>query len=166
MKGYLTILALFVLIIAACSKSNQDQKAPEISFIGMQPNAVISGFREDTVFLAFRISDVNGDLGLPQTHAADSYDVYMIDSRSLIDTNANIIDTFKFYFPEIPKAAINPTKTLEGICTISIDAATYLHSRDDSLRTRDTLRLEVFVKDKALNVSNRFTTPDIYIERP
>lgn len=166
MRGYLTILALLILVAASCKKSNSDPKAPLISFIGMSPDVVFSGSSEDTVFISFRISDANGDLGNPKTHTSpDSFDVYMIDSRSLVDTSDVIVDTLMFYFPDIPKEAINPSKPTEGYCTIAIEAAKYLFSREDTLRARDTVRFDVFVKDKALNASNHFTTPNIYIER-
>ncbi|MCD6062660.1 MAG: hypothetical protein K0R82_571 [Flavipsychrobacter sp.] len=166
MRGYLAILALTLLIAASsCSKNNSDSKAPQIAFIGMQPNTVRSGSGEDTVFIAFNITDANADIGNPQTQAPDSFDIYLIDSRGAADTTNIVTDTIKLYFPEIPGEAVPPGKPLEGMSMISLLAAKYLYSREDSLRTRDTVRFEVFVKDKAMNVSNRFTTPDIYIER-
>ena len=166
MKGCLTIFALTLLIMSSCKKDNNDPKAPDIAFIGMEPNMVKSGNSEDTVFISFRIVDANADIGNAQTHLSpDSFDIYLVDSRGAADTTNLITDTIRLYFPEIPGEAIQPGKPLEGISQISLEAAKYLYSREDSLRTMDTVRFDVFVKDKALNVSNHFVTPDIYIER-
>lgn len=166
MKGYLAILTLTLLITTSCRKNNGDSKAPQIAFLNMEPNTVRSGNSEDTVFISFRIADENADLGNPQTHLSpDSFDIYLVDSRGPADTTNIVTDTIRLYFPEIPTEAVNPSKPLEGMSIVAIEAAKFLYSREDSTRTRDTVRFDVFVKDKAMNVSNHFTTPEIYIER-
>lgn len=145
----LPILSLFFFL--SCDKKKNGNPVPSIAFRNMLPNTVKSGNSEDTIKLSFRFHDGDGNLG--NDPATGIYDIYTKDSRDGKE--------FNYFFPEGISSLIPPGDELEGNCTISIMAAFLLLRPDHP--DGDTLRYEVYIKDRDGNESNHFTTPDIYI---
>lgn len=156
MKKIITgALILSVLaFIAGCKKKNTGNPVPEITFLSMTPQTLRGGSSEDTLFLAFRFSDGDGDLGNPYT--GGNYDIYLIDSRDSLASG--------YYFPEIPEEYKDPYEGIKGTTTLILPG-TYILPRQDSLHLEqgDTLQYEVYIQDRAGHESNRFTTPTIYL---
>lgn len=153
---------LALLCAAALAGCNKDDAplstTPSISFVSLEPRTVKAASSEDTVFLTFRFSDGDADLGVGLDAPAGQYDVFLKDSR---DSVVN-----QYLFPDIDDALRDPAKGMTGSATIIIQAA-LLRPRD-SLHgvLGDTLRYEVYVKDRAGHESNRFTTPEIFLTPP
>lgn len=156
MKRIITgALLLGVLaLIGSCKKKDAGNPVPEIKFIDMTPQSLRGGGSEDTLFLSFRFSDADGDLGNPYT--GGNYDIYLIDSRDSMEAG--------YYFPEIPDEYRDPYSGMKGTTTLILPG-TYILPRQDSLHLLlgDTLQYEVYIKDRAGHESNRFTTPVIYL---
>lgn len=156
MKQLLTgALILSVLAFSAgCKKKNTGNPVPEITFLNMTPQSLRGGSSEDTLFLSFRFYDGDGDLGNPYT--GGQYDIYMTDSRDSLETG--------YYFPEIPDEYKDPYSGMKGTTTLILPG-TFILPRQDSIHLEqgDTLHYEVYIKDRAGNESNRFTTPEIYL---
>lgn len=152
---------LALLCAAALAGCNKDDSplstTPSIAFESLDPRTVKAASSEDTLFLTFRFSDGDADLGVG-LDASGQYDVFLTDSR---DSVVN-----QYLFPEIDDALRDPAKGMTGTATIIIQAA-LLRPRD-SLHAAlgDTLQYEVYVKDRAGNESNRFMTPEIFLTPP
>ena len=153
MKSYFAFFAIVVIGLCSCKKQKNNNDKPVITFMSMNPNTVISGNGKDTVSISFRVVDGNGDI----THGDPNkgYDIYLKDSRTGSD--------IQFMFPEIPEGTIDPNEGVNAVCTINIYAALFLLVRPDHV-TGDTLTYDIYVKDKADNISNIITTPKIYIQ--
>ncbi|MBA3827522.1 MAG: hypothetical protein H0X33_01155 [Taibaiella sp.] len=148
---YFTALAfLSVLALASCRKNNAS-KIPHISTLSIAPDSIIGGSSGDTVYLSFHFTDGDADLGNNQN--TTNYDIYIKDLRTNTVTG--------YFFPSIPSQIEDPNVGLEGDCRIKLLAA-FIIPRPDHLLL-DTVRYEVYIKDKAQNESNHLTTPNIII---
>ena len=152
---------LFALLcataLAGCKDETPLSTTPSISFVSLEPRTVKAASSEDTVFLTFRFADGDADLGVG-ADAAGQYDVFLTDSR---DSTVS-----EYLFPDIADELRDPVKGMTGTATLIIQAA-LLRPRDSiHTVTGDTLRYEVYVKDRAGHESNRFTTPDIFLTPP
>ena len=147
-------LALFV-VFTACKKKSGISPIPSIAFISMTPDSLKEGASEDTAYITFNLTDGDADLGNKDPASGD-FDIYIKDSRA---------DTFVGYaFPEIAQDVEDPSKGLTGTCVYKIlGALTYCRQDTVHLSTRDTAHFELYIKDRAGNMSNHITTPDLYI---
>ena len=148
----LTLTAAF----AACKDPESLSKVPSIGFVSLEPRVVKAASSEDTVFLEFRFSDGDADLGVPSS--SGEYDVFLTDSR---DSTVR-----QFLFPEIADELRDPVKGMTGTAVLILDAALLLPRDSLHTITGDTLHYEVYVRDQAGHESNRFTTPDIILTPP
>lgn len=153
MIKYLAILALAVFTFGACTKS-KGSKIPTIGEVSVYPQTVRAGIPNDTIFISFKISDADGDLG--QSTGTGKYDIYLRDKRT--------DSVIGYYFPEIPKEITDGKDGIEGHCTVIINAA-FLQLRPDHPEL-DTLKYEMYITDLAGNESNRLDTWDIYLVKP
>lgn len=152
MKQTFVFAAICILALSSCKKSSNMSKIPSIAYIGMSTDSVHSGNSTETIELTFNFADGDGDLGNdPRTGV---YDIYTTDSRN--------DSAFNYFFPSQLPDVIDPSRGIQGSCTITIQAA-FLMLRPDHPKG-DTLRFDVYIKDKAGHNSNHFTTPDIYIK--
>ncbi len=147
-----SVFLFFTLFLFACNKSggSKGNNPPEINFVGLSGNTMKVGSNQ-YINVNFNFSDKNGNLG--NTPSSGNFDIYTIDNR---DT-----EMVNYYFPQELPDYIDPTQGVSGQCALGIQAA-FLALRPDH-PDGDTLRLEIYIKDKAGNESNRFTTPDIYL---
>lgn len=153
MNRHLLIIILVSLIgFAACKKENAASAPPNISDLAVSPNIVRSGDSKDTVFVTFKVSDNNGDLG--NDPYKKEFDVFLKDSRDNNETG--------FPFPEIPSELKDASKGITAFVTIKINAGLFLQLRQDR-PDGDTLYYELYVKDRAGNMSNKLSSPLIYI---
>ena len=153
------LLALLcVVALASCKDEAPLSTTPSIAFESLDPRTVKAASSEDTVFLTFRFSDGDADLGVGANGSSGQYDVFLIDNRN------NQVN--QYLFPDIADELRDPAKGMSGTATIILQAA-LLRPRD-SLHTvlGDTLKYEVYVKDRAGHESNRFTTPEIFLTPP
>ena len=152
------LLSLSILLlagIAACKKNN-NSNVPVIAFISFTPDSVHAGSLTDTAKLAFGFKDGDGDLGNDAT--SGKYDVFLRDSR---DTTIPILS---FIFPPIPDDARDPVNGLDGQGVIALRAL-YLLPRQDTLHKLhgDTLTYQMWITDRAGNVSDTITTSRLII---
>lgn len=144
-------------VFAACKPADPLSPIPSIAFVSMEPRTVQAASSEDKVFLKFNFFD--GDADLSVGSASTASDVFLIDSR---DSSVR-----EMLLPNIEDAMRDPVNGMMGDATLTLEAALLL-PRNDSLHlaTGDTLRYEVYIRDRAGNESNRFTTPDIFLTPP
>jgi len=151
MIRYIALMALLMLIVTSCHK-NDVSNIPNISALSLHPNTVTAGSSDDTVFIFFHLQDGDADLGNDPN--GTNYDIYMTDSR-----DGSVQGLF---FPEIDTRIEDPTKGIEGTCTLKLLAANLL-PRPDHIKG-DTLHYDIYIKDRAQHSSNHLTTPDIYLK--
>ena len=153
MKPALLLLSALALIAFApgCKKKNELSPIPLISLTGFGPDSVKFGASEDTAFLSFTFVDGDADLG----NTAINTDIFLRDSR-----NGNVQG---YSFPEFPEAVRDPEVGMTGSAIVVLYAAFLLPRDSIHAVTGDTVRYEVWVKDRAGNESNHFTTPDLYL---
>ncbi|MDI9320189.1 MAG: hypothetical protein QM530_06890 [Phycisphaerales bacterium] len=146
------LLALGLLLTVACNKTKTPgNSTPAINFTGISSDSIQAG-SSAAIRLSFNFSDGDGNLG--NKPSSGIYDIYTIDSRDNSFIN--------YYFPQELPSVVDPTKELTGTCQLDFRGEFIL------LRpTRpggDTVRYEVYIRDREGNESNHFTTPNIYIK--
>lgn len=149
MKYTLFILTLFILF-SACQKKKNGGKVPSIAFKAMSDTVIREGSSQ-FIHILFSFADGDGDLGVDAR--SGDYDIYTIDNRDTVKVG--------YYFPfELPEAG-REGEELTGDCTLSLEGA-YIALRP-SHPGGDTVRYEIYIRDRAGNESNHITTKDIYI---
>lgn len=137
-------------LLSCTNKSKLSGKVPVISYTGLSGNQIKAGSNQK-IILEFSFSDGDGDLG--NTPSSGNFDIYTTDSRDTAPIN--------YFFPKDMPKAVNTQLGISGICTLAIEGE-FLLLRPDR-PAGDTVKYEVYIKDRAGNESNRFTTPEIYI---
>jgi hypothetical protein len=157
----LRIACLWVLLVVgniACTKKSPYPIQPVISNIGITPTTVKTTSVQDTLFITFRFTDGDGDIGNSTTAMPVVYDIYLIDSR--YDSV-----TLSYFFPNIPSNLQSTTQGLAGLCMLSIPAP-FIPMRSDSTHTHwDTVHFCVYMIDRAGHHSDTLTTQDLYLKR-
>lgn len=143
-----------VLCLSACNKANSGtvDKVPSIYFTSLSADS-LQASSEQTLDINFNFSDGDGDLG--NKASSGNYDIYTRDVR-----NDSMIN---YFFPQALPSVIEAGKGVSGSCALTIDAAFIELSPNRPLH--DTLRLEIYIKDRAGNQSNRIITPNIYLNK-
>jgi hypothetical protein len=152
MKVSIAIIAFMVVAFISCDKKAKYSPIPEISAMRTYPTSIKAGYSFDTVFIAFRFTDGDGDLG--NTLSSGKYDIFLYDSRN--DSLA-----ISYYFPEVPDALVS-SQGLSGTCFITMPAA-YIHRRENH-KVLDTLHYNIYIMDRADHKSNTLSTSDIYLK--
>lgn len=141
------------LILISCGKTESPKNGknpPSISYVGISGNVMKAGSNE-YINVNFNFSDKDGDLG--NTTSSGNFDIYTIDKRDTALVN--------YYFPNGISKYIDPTQGVTGSCVLGIEAS-FLLLRPNR-QTGDTSKIELYIKDKAGNESNRITLPEIYL---
>jgi hypothetical protein len=158
MKKYLIISSVlcFVLFsLAGCIKRNDMPITPVITF----KDFAIMG---DSARLVIKFTDGDGDLGLSDDEISPPYDynVFIKYMEKVNGTYRERVLSFPFNF-RIPRISTSDRKKpAQGEVHISITPTYY-----DPFSTHDTIRYELYIKDRALHESNSIQTNDIIIER-
>jgi hypothetical protein len=169
-------LFLFSLYLISCSKIEKLSPIPEIEFLSFEiVNSSTGGLSSTTGLLEFDFVDGDADLGVYDDVNADStlpdsmrfglfaylYEkvggVYQEIIIQILGTNGGVIDTVNF-FQHIPYDQkldrVGQNKTVKG--TIRIELLKFAGIGPDY----DTLMIEFFIRDRALNKSNVERTND------
>ena len=158
----LSFAIISILFIAvSCQKPKTFSNTPQITYLDfvklkytIGPNA--GG--DSTGILKFNFTDGDGDIGLnPWDTAAPYTDAYYHDFfaiQSEFKSGAWVVDTYKFN-ERIPFLTPDgSTNSLQG----EIDISWALRN---PLKLIDTVRWEFWICDRALNLSNHLSTPQI-----
>ena len=158
MKLWLPLLLCAALTAGSigCKKAS-NSPIPFISFISLSPDSVRAKALYDTSFLTFHFSDGDGDLGNDITQG--DYDVFLRDTRD------SAFPLFRYPFPPIPDGAINEIDGISGEGSIAL-LGSLLPPRQDTLHkfNGDTVIFEMWIMDRAKNMSNVIRIPPLYIK--
>lgn len=152
------VVTFFAGLFAACKDEESLSTTPSISFVSLEPRVIRGASPDDSTFLEFRFADGDADLGVG-ADATGEEDFFLVDSR-----DGTVLS---FLFPDIADELRDPAKGMTGTAVLIMPAA-LITPRLDSLHLAngDTLRYEVYVKDRAGHESNHFTTPDLILTTP
>lgn len=149
------LAACALLFFTACNKSaTPGNHPPQITFISITPEKFKVSDPEATVTIGFEFSDPDGDVGTPNMLNPPP-NIYI---RYSLDTSA----ASGAYLPTIDETFNDPEKGIKGTAAVILKNFFSLDSVHQV--TGDTCNFEIYIKDQAGNESNRFTTPDIFLE--
>jgi hypothetical protein len=157
MKVWLPLLLSALLLggIYSCRKSS-NSPIPYIELISLSPDTIKGGSPADTAFLTFHFSDGDGDLG--NDISQGDYDVFLRDMRD------SVYPILRFPFPNIPDEARDPIDGLRGQGAIALYGVNLIPRQDTIHKFRgDTVVYQMWIMDRAKNLSNVITTTPLYI---
>jgi len=137
--------------LASCSKTSEvGNHPPQITFISVTPQE-FSITKKDSVSIAFRIDDKDGDVGSEDDNSPTNLFIKLGEG-----------DFGEAKLPVIPKEYRNPETGFHGTTVVKIPA---VRLSLDSLhaQTGDTLNFQLFILDIAGNRSDTITTPEVYL---
>jgi len=122
----------------------------------MLPDSIKAGSSADTLFIYFDFKDGDADLGNKDPNGKD-YDIYFNDKR--FDSGYQ-----GYFFPSIDPGIEDASLGISGTGVFKMLAAN-IAPRGDSIHKNfgDTTYYEIYIKDRAGNMSNHITTPLVYI---
>lgn len=153
------LLSILSIILGACVTAPEFSDIPEIEFVGFSNNTMVqNSLNTDSTFVRFTFTDGDGDIGFD----SDVFDqnIFIIDNRT-----DDRYDSFKA--PEVPEQGASKgisgevTLRLFTTCCLFPDNIPPCESPPDF--PRDTLTLDIFIVDRAGNMSNRVTTTPIVL---
>ncbi len=154
---WIGLAALFMGIMAiGCITRPNFPVEPEIEFVSMNDNQMVqNSFNTDSIQVTFSFTDGDGDLG-----DEDSLNIFIRDNRDQFITS-------KYRLPELPPEGAQRgvrgeiTLTIYTTCCIFPDGTPPCEA---SLQyPTDTLRYDIYIRDRAGNISNTISTNPIII---
>lgn len=129
---------------------------PVIEFVSMNDNQMVqNSFNTDSILVTFSFTDGDGDLG-----DNDSLNIFIRDNRDQFIAS-------KYRLPELPPEGAQ--RGIQGKITVTIYTTCCIYPDgtppcEPSLDyPTDTLRYEIYIRDRAGNVSNTIETDPIII---
>ncbi|MEI7595616.1 MAG: hypothetical protein WCK02_07710 [Bacteroidota bacterium] len=156
-KSSLFISVVVFFLVSSCLKKEEYPVIPAISFKDLKYNHFVNSIG-GTVYLTISFTDGDGNIGLTAADTVAPYDynlfVKLFGKKNGVFEEIIFPDTTLNFNARIPILNANGSnKTLKGDIEYKMD-----------FLTKDTLQLEVFIKDRELNESNTITTPEFVIK--
>ncbi len=145
------LLAILVplLLLNACDDSPVFPLEPEISFVSITPEQTTQ-FTADEITLTLHYQDGDGDLGYEGTEKINN--LYVTDTRDFFSTNP--ARTTAYSIPSLTPDTRKPS--IQGDISISI-------MTPPAEPNAEPLVYEVYIVDRAGNISNVITTTPIIV---
>lgn len=148
----ITVLALAALMFG-CARSTNSSKTPAITLNGVSPNEIRQGSQTEEVILQLSVKDGDADLITDGTTPS----LYLKDLRFPTTQPGGYV------LPQIDNIFLNPEIGFEGNIVLPLPGTRFIFRDEDTARIKDTIQFEIYLKDKAGNISNTVTTPQIFI---
>lgn len=151
------LLLLLILMVLSCTKPPDYPDEPVIGFISFSKNQIVQDplGLNDTTYASFSFTDGDGDLG-----HNDSLNVFITDTRDGFEIPGNRI-------PFVPEQGasngINGEITIMLLTTCCYYENGLPPCEPSTSKPTDTLRYEIYIKDRAGNRSNIITTDDLIV---
>jgi hypothetical protein len=135
---------------SSCKKDESFAVTPDIAFVSLVKYTSVSN--NDSLELIFDFTDGDGDLGSPEsnTSARDIF-VTLFELQNGVFVEANLAAPLEYRMPFLEPSGNN--SSLKGSVNISIDY--------NILQVNDTIRYELFIKDRAGHQSNTITSSTV-----
>ena len=156
MKIYPILFLALLLSAYSCKKEGASIDKPELAFVSLSPDKVISGYDKDTVLISLRYTMAINAIG----NATSPTEVILKDSREPTIEE-------RLPFPEEiaedqPDNLPDGKNNISGTITLRLPAARYLVLRPDR-PDGDTLRYTIFLEDKNGTRSDSLISPEVFI---
>jgi hypothetical protein len=152
--------------LSSCIKQENYPIIPEIAYQWMNLYFDTSSPYATTGILSITFQDGDGDIGLnprdtlpPYNYGGAYYYNYVIKYYEKRDTSYVFLNLDPPFSTRIP--VLNPNYPGKPIKGVIVDTLML-----DPTPDYDTIRLELYIYDRALHKSNVLTTPDIILRRP
>ena len=149
-----TVIIIFCITIAsvfaACTKN----------YVSNVPNVTLTAYPtllkadKDTMYILFNVVDGDADIGNDDTGVSA---IYYKDTR---DDSAEFT---KVPFPDIKPDYEDPKKGVQIACTLYVDPQPGLRPDTTHQKYGDTLKYELYVKDRAGHISNHAVSGPIIV---
>jgi hypothetical protein len=155
------LLSLFVWVTSCVTPPDYPEE-PTLSFVGFSKNGMRQGvFAEDSVIMTLSFTDGNGDFGTPGTGIDKN--IFITDKRT-----GEIFREFKAPFVPVEGTANGISGTISvklyTTCCIFPVSTGIPPCETPAAFPSNELVLDVYIKDRAGNVSNLITTPAITLQ--
>lgn len=154
---FLILITIVILTIHACIEGPDYPIEPVLTYKGLSENMIDqSSLGEDTLKIYLYFTDGDGDIGSKSGNS----DIYLIDSRLGI-----VQDSFRAPFvPEKgTKNGVDGNMTLLYLSTCCIFPDGSPPCFPSETFPKDSLKLKIYMKDRAGHVSNEVETDWIYV---
>lgn len=153
----LWIVAVFALMFYACRKSDSISEIPKITYVSFTGYQDMSG-KDTTAVVVFEYEDGDGDLG---SLASDSLGYRNLFIRFFEKKNGVFVEPvlpgdYNAKIPNLTPKAKN--KSISGDISYSILLPPSV--------VKDTIKLELYIVDRANHKSNTLTTSELIITTP
>ncbi len=152
----------FALVLwQACTQPPEYPIEPVIEYLSVSKNTMREGkFQEDTLYVTIGFTDGDGDIG--RTDDDSTIDLFVTDMRTGITDNSYKIP----FVPELGSGnGISGTITFQLFSTCCIfDDPGYVPCEDIAPEPFDTVQYEIYLVDRAGNMSNVVVTEPILIQ--
>lgn len=152
----LGILATIITSLVSCVSRPDFPIEPVIEFVSMENNQMVqNSFNTDSIRVTFSFTDGDGDLG-----DQDSLNIFIRDNRDQFIAS-------KYRLPEFPPEGAQ--RGVRGEITVTIYTTCCIYPDgtppcEPSLQyPTDTLRYDIFIRDRAGHFSNTIQTDPIII---
>jgi hypothetical protein len=161
MMQYVFVLSVVSMLLFSCKKEKKFDITPAITFksFSIREYKPTQGFFTDVVV---NFTDGDGDIGLKSSDTLPPYDnssvfYYNCFIQRQKKVNGVFVNTpsFNYRIPYIVPESRN--KNIEGEIKVEVF---YL---DDTPGVADTVRLEMYIADRALQLSNKITTTELIL---
>jgi hypothetical protein len=152
-----TILYFFLISVvvflsfSSCHKKESYPLEPVIAFKNFE-------VYNDSAILFLDFTDGDGDIGLTSSDVAKPYDANLFltyyEKQEGVFKKIDLPLPFSYRIPIINKS--NKEKPLKGTISVNITPTFY-----NPFSQYDTLRFDINIVDRALNLSNTISTPEI-----
>lgn len=164
-KKALLLIGIAFPILSACYKEPDFSTIPSIEYVGFQKQIRLDQFsaaNKDSVTISLKFQDGDGDLGYSTDEVKDAYQTsnYNYVVRPFRKKNGKLteytpLESLSGYFPRLKKD--DKPNPIEGVLDYSID---FPHPFTPK---RDSLQFQIYIKDRAGNVSNIIETDIIVL---
>lgn len=147
---------ILLLTYGSCIKAPEFADVPKIEFVGMSKDTMLQGLnQEDSITVTFHFEDGDGDIGR-MTDSPDN-NVFFIDTRTGQLDNA-------FGIPFVPPQG--SSNGIEGDVHIKVYSTCCILPLGDPCQPStqhpyDQISYEIYIRDRAGNMSNVIETPVI-----
>lgn len=170
MKSIKILFSITLIGVWACSRDPGFGAAPEISFLSAQKFVVTSSFlqaKQDSVVIAVRFQDGDGDLGISPNEFDEDTTLAKIFNYE-VKTFRKISGVFKDItndFPVSNSGNFPRLRTDKKIGPIEGTLERSLLFPHPFVPKRDTLRFRIRIRDRAGNTSNEIDTEPVVINQ-
>jgi hypothetical protein len=162
---FLPIIILSVLLLNACTKEEVFPPTPAITFISFDKIANNSTI-DDKALLKIFFTDGDGDLGLDDYDTLPPFDTssmyyYNFFIKYFEKQHGNFVEIvlplpFNSRIPRLQSSGNSPS--IKGEIELEVNI-------NNPFSPFDTVRFEASICDRALNMSNVITTPEIIVKK-